>query len=506
MYFLSTDIGTTTLKVSVIDEELNFLFYKAVEIPVLRVEPQAAEHDPDLLFRTFLELAREAVSSVKAGIDALVFSGYLFGLVGVDSRGEPLTGILTWLDRRPVDILNEMYSKVSSSVVYERTGCPPLYIYQLAKMYWMYKRKPEVYAKVSYFMDAKGYFIYRLTGRIVFEKSSASGSQLLNIRSMMWDSEVLEELGLDESKLPELVEGDEVVGELKPEVASMIGLERSVPVIPGIFDGGSVAVGEGALGEGIGSSHLSTSTMLRVASNVPVVDRTGKMRFQTYYAFNGLWLPGGALNNAGIVLKWFRDNFAHVERFLSEETGSNVYDLITFEALKAPPGAGGLIFIPYILGERIPEFGNEASGVLFGIREHHTRAHVIRSLLEGVAYNLRLVKEALEENLLHVKEIRITGGGASSDLWLQIIADVLEVPVHRIQTKDAALWGATLLGMKALGLIKDVRAFAQSKANIAKTFTPVQERSEVYRDGYQLFKLLLEKIKPIYLYHASKRF
>ncbi|QOJ79185.1 gluconokinase [Infirmifilum lucidum] len=506
MYFLATDVGTTTLKVSVIDEKSNFLFYKTVEIPVLRAEHHAAEHDPEFLLRVFLELAREAVSSSKVKIDALVFSGYLFGLVGIDPQGEPLTGILTWLDRRPVEILGEMYSKVQPPLVYEKTGCPPLYIYQLAKIYWLYRRKPEIYRRTAYFVDVRGYLIYRLTGKVVFEKSSASGSQLLNMAAMEWDSELLEELGLDESKLPELVEGDRVVGELKPEVARLIGLEHSVPVIPGIFDGGSVAVGEGALSNGAGSSHLSTSTMLRVATHTPIVDKVGKMRFQTYYACEGIWLPGGALNNAGILLKWFRDNFAQLERIVSEETGINVYDLITLEASEAPAGAGGLVFIPYILGERIPEFGNEASGVLFGLREYHTRAHVVRSLLEGVAYNLKLVKEALAENSLHVREVRITGGGAGSDLWLQIIADVLEVPIHRIQAKDAALWGATILGMKALGQIRDVKTFAQSKAVIAKTFVPNEKNINTYRGAYNLFKLLLERIKPVYLYHASQSY
>jgi len=502
MNFLVADIGTTTLKVSIVSSESDFLFFKSVEVPVLRPEAQAAEHDPELLLQLFVKLASEAVSSSKVRIDALVFSGYLFGLTGVDASGEPLTGIITWLDRRPAEVLKEIYSKIQPSVVYERTGCPPLYIYQLAKIYWLYKRSPEKYARTRYFLDAKGYLLYKLTGRAVFEKSSASGAQLLNMRSMSWDHELLEELGLDASKLPELVEGDEIIGDLKPEVARLIGLEKPVPVIPGIFDGGSVAVGEGALSSGIGSSHLSTSTMLRVASDRPIVDGTGKMRFQTYYACDGVWLPGGALNNAGIVLRWFRDNFGHLEKLLSEELGENVYDALTLEAGQAPPGAGGLIFLPYLVGERIPEFGNEASGVLFGLREDHTRAHVIRSFLEGVAYNLRLVKEALEENTINVREVRITGGGASSDLWLQIIADVLEVPVRRVQTRDAALWGATLLGMKALGYIRDLRSYAERKARIAKTFTPSRENLDGYRKSYELFKLLLERIKPVYLRQA----
>lgn len=498
MPFLVADIGTSTLKVAVVDEDSNFLFFLSEEVPLLRPEPDAAEHDPERLFELFLTLSQKAISKTGVEIEGIVFSGYLFGLVALDKEGRPLTGLMTWLDRRPVEILDELYSKVGPSTLYEMSGCPPLYIYQLPKLYWLARRRPEIYVKTTHFLDAKGYLIYRLTGRLLFEKSSASGSQLLNMKKLEWNDELLNELGLDPSKLPELVEPDEVIGEVDKEIASHLGLKRPVPVIPGIFDGGSVAVGEGALSEGVGSSHLSTSTMIRVASRSPVIDKSGYMRFQTYYAFRGTWLPGGALNNAGIVLRWFRDNLGLAERIIAEELGVNIYDILNQEAGKAPPGSDGLIFLPFISGERIPEFGNNASGVLYGLRENHTRSHVIRSFMEGVAFNLRSVKEALEENSLKIVELRVTGGGAKSDLWLQIISDVLEVPVKRVSSIDASLLGATILGMKAVGKIRDIQKLAMEKSEISKTFMPSEGDAEVYRKNYSLYRMILKQIKIIF--------
>ncbi|MEZ0345915.1 MAG: gluconokinase [Infirmifilum sp.] len=499
MPFLAADLGTTTLKIGIVDENLNFLHFLSKEVPIIRKEAGAAEHDPEGLLHLFLDLSRRVLSEVNTEISGIVLSGYLFGLVALDSNGTPLTGIMTWLDRRPVEVLEEIYLKLPPSLVYQRTGCPPLFIYQLPKIFWIAKRKPLLYNKTACFLDAKGYLIYRLTGRRIMEKSSASGSQLMNLQTTEWDEELIGELGLEVNKLPELVEPIDIIGELDNEIANLLGLKSSVPVIPGIFDGGSVTVGEGALNESIGSSHLSTSTMIRVASKYPVIDRSGKMRFQTYYAFKGVWLPGGALNNAGIVLRWYRDTFGALEKIVSEDTGLDIFELLTFEAQQAPPGSDGLVFLPFLSGERIPEFGNSASAVLFGLRENHTNRHVIRSFMEGIAFNLKTVKEALEENSLKINELRITGGGAKSDLWLQIISDVLEIPVHRVYALDAALAGATIIGMKALGKIDDIREYSARNVKIGKSFAPNEDNIKTYRRSYRIYKELLNQIKPLFL-------
>jgi len=238
--------------------------------------------------------------------------------------------------------------------------------------------------------------------------------------------------------------------------------------------------------------------MLRVAHSEPLVDRFDEMRFQTYYLFDGVWLPGGAVNSAGVVLRWFRDNMGQVERMIARTTGLDPYDLLAREAEAAPPGSGGLLFLPYISGERFPTFGNYATGVLFGLKEHHTRSHVVRSFMEGVMLNLRLVAEALRENGLQFSEVRVTGGGARSRLWLQIMADVLEVPAKASVKGDAALWGTSLLALKATGSISDVARAAEEKFTPDLEVKPDEENTAVYREAFRKFEKLLSAVKPLF--------
>ncbi|MEM4638934.1 MAG: gluconokinase [Thermofilum sp.] len=495
MPVLAVDIGTSTIKAAVVDFDRGILASASEEIPLTRPEPGAAEHDPQLLLNKFKSVvSRVAVEEVEA----LALSGYLFGLVPLGKGGTPLSGVITWLDRRPAEAVSRILERVSPRELYEKTGCPPLGIYQLAKIVWLRERKEKTYREAEAFLDAKGFIVYNLLGEKLMDRSSASGSQLLNIRKLEWEYELLEELGVDAEKLPELEDSVKVVGEIPADRARELGLRSSTSLVLGVFDGAAVSVGEGALGRGVASSHLSTSTMLRVAHSEPLVDRFDEMRFQTYYLFDGVWLPGGAVNSAGVVLRWFRDNMGQVERMVARTTGLDPYDLLAREAEAAPPGSGGLLFLPYISGERFPTFGNYATGVLFGLKEHHTRSHVVRSFMEGVMLNLRLVAEALRENGLQFSEVRVTGGGARSRLWLQIMADVLEVPVKASVKGDAALWGTSLLALKATGSISDVARAAEEKFTPDLEVKPDEENTAVYREAFRKFEKLLSAVKPLF--------
>lgn len=497
MSILAIDIGTSTIKSSIVDEQGNILSTCSKEIDICSPEPGAALHDPNKLFETIILVSKDVIKKTRSEeIDAVVFSGYLFGLIPLNEREKPLYWVMTWLDKRPSVVIDEITSKWGLRELYERTGCPPLFIYQLSKIYWLRKYKKEIFEKTKRFLDVKGFIINRITGLNVMDVSTASGSQLLNIRKLEWDDLSLEIAGIKEEYLPELVDSDTVIGYISEDFAKKIGLNKPVPLIPGVFDGAAVAIGEGATSEGIGSSHLSTSTMLRVASKVPTVDKSEEMRFQTYYMVERIWLPGGAVNNAGIVLRWFRDNFGDLERIVAERSGNNIYELLDREAERAPPGSSGLIFLPYISGERFPGFGNYSSGVLFGLRLEHKRWHVIRALMEGVVLNLNIIKEALTDNGLSVKEIRVTGGGARSRLWLQMLADVTGIKVRRFKGEDAALLGSYILAMKALGERKSI--IMGEKDYLDEPIHPNELNKPLYDKKFQIFKKLVKTLTPIW--------
>lgn len=496
MPVLSVDIGTSTIKAALVDFDRGVLASASEEIPLTRPEPGAAEHDPQMLLQKFEKVVSKVAT---AEVEAVALSGYLFGLIPLSRDGTPLSGVITWLDRRPVEAVDRILEKVNPRELYERTGCPPLGIYQLAKIVWLKEKKERLYQEAETFLDTKGFIVHNLLGERVMDRSSASGSQLLNVRKLDWERELLEELGVAVEKLPELRDSTEVIGEIPANKARSLGLRGSIPLVLGVFDGAAVSVGEGALRQGVASSHLSTSTMLRVAHGEPLIDKSEEMRFQTYYLFDGIWLPGGAVNNAGVVLRWFRDHMGQIEKMVAEVTGLDSYDLLAKEAEAAAPGSHGLLFLPYISGERFPKFGNHAVGVLFGLKEHHTRAHVIRSFMEGVMLNLRLIAEALSENGLQFSEVRVTGSGAKSKLWLQIMADILEVPVKASVKSDAALWGTALIALKATGAIRDIARAAEEKFTPEVEVKPNEENTTVYREVFRRYEKLLNAVKPLFL-------
>jgi gluconokinase len=497
MRILAVDIGTSTVKSAVVDFEEGLRGFTSNEVPLQRPVPEAAEHEPNILVEILKGTIKETTRKGDTGeVDGVVFSGYLFGLIALDGQNKPLTNIFTWLDRRPTNYLSRLYQVLDPLDVYRRTGCPPLYIYQLAKLFWLKHDKETIISKTKTILDAKGYVLLQLVGEKVMDKSSASGSQLLNTHLLDWDYDLLQEIGIESDILPGLVEPDTVVGELPVSTAKELGLKSQVPVIAGVFDGAAVSVGLGGLGQEIATSHLSTSTMLRVASTEPIIDKSPQMRFQTYYCLKRMWLPGGAVNSGGIVLRWFRDNLGSLEKMLAQDLGISAYELLDREASLSPPGASGIIFLPYISGERFPTFGNNSSGVIFGLREWHTKRDILRAFMEGVAYNLNLVNEALRENNLNFREVRITGGGARSQLWLQILADVLNVPVKAFTRGDAALLGSALVARSTLDPGFNLAEFERSLV-FDSIAIPSQSRY-AYEGQYEKFKKVLSCLAPLF--------
>ncbi|RLE59547.1 MAG: hypothetical protein DRJ35_05505 [Thermoprotei archaeon] len=461
-----------------------------LEIPGIRDKEGIYEHDPKDVFYIFTSIVRKF--SKKYLVESLILSGYLFGFMAVDREGRPLTNIITWLDSRSRKYVKKIVDKIGARTIYEITGCPPLFIYPLSKLLWLKSEKELIYKKARAFLGVKGFILSQLFSDFVEEKSTASGTQLLDTHKLEWSTEVLDIFDIDFSKMPRLVESDSVVGYLDRDVAEKLGLRPNTPVVAGVFDGGAVAIGEGAVESGKGSSHLSTSAMVRVPSGKPVVDKSGEMRFQTYYLLENTWLPGGAVNNAGIVLKWFRENFGLVENVISKNTDVSAYEIIDTEAAKSPPGSRGLIFLPYISGERFPRFGNVASGVLYGLKFYHSRSDVIRSLYEGTIFNLKIILDAVRENKLTVEEVRVTGGGARSRVWLQIMADIFETKVYSFVKTDNVLLGSFIIAQKALGKIESVRRGAAKFAIPDLVFEPEEKNSKIYRLQYEKFRRLLD--------------
>lgn len=490
---LIIDIGTSNAKVGAVNSAGEVVARASREIQPCRPERGAYEHDPEVLWRTATDLAAEVAGPHRDSIAVVALSGYQFGLLPLDEAGEPLTGMMTLLDERPKRVMDQIRSELPVQEIYRRTGCPPLFTYGLPKLLWLKAEKPALFDRAARFADLKGFLLEKLTGRFVTEPSIAAATQLLNLRSRDWDAQVLEWVGIERSSLPEVVPGEKVAGDLAPPAAEEINLASTTPVLPGLYDGGSMILGMGGVDEQVAVCNLGTTAMLRGCADAPLLDDPEEMRLQTYPLTEGQWAVGGALNNAGVVLRWYRDAFAL----------DASYEQLTTRAAQVPAGAEGLICLPFLTGERDPRIGSLASGAFFGVREFHGEAHLVRSILEGVAYGLRMIRDAGAEHGFRPGSLQIGGSGARSDLWPQIVANVVDLPVEWSRTPDAALVGASMLGFTALGVHDDLSDAAEQMVRSGASFAPSGPIVETYEEAYGFFTQLVATMTGLYSLHAK---
>lgn len=487
---LAVDIGTTNIKAGIIDEDGNVLKVKSKELPIEKDDTGKAEHNPEEIFNIFISLVREIVLGYENKISLLVLSSYMFGLLPLDRNLKPLTGIITLLDLRARETFEELYKLVDFEELYKRTGCPPLFIYPFSRIYWLKRKKKDIFENARYYIGSKDYFLMRLLGELYTEPSQSISTQLMNVHTLKWDSYPLEFLGIKEENLPTIVLPEEILGKLPSESKELLGLKKDVYVLAGVYDGGAVGLGIGAIGDSVGVINIGTTGMLRVTYPKPVIDKDKTMRFQAYFLCSNRWYIGGAVNNAGIILKWFRDNIFNLS-----------YEELTFEAQKDE--SKNLFFLPFITGERYPEIGNIASGVFFGLRSFHNRNHMIRAGLEGVAFTLKMAFEALRENNIEIKELRAGGGGAKSSLWMNIFASVFNMPIKVTESEEAGLLGSALLGFTALKKFKNLEEATKRLVKIKNIYYPFEDLVLDYRNKFEFFKFLVKNLKEAFERHSN---
>jgi len=487
---LSVDIGTTNIKAGIIDPEGNILRAKTSELEVERDETGKAEHNPEKLFSNFISICRDVLNGYEDKIVLLVLSSYQFGLIPLDKDFRPLTGLITLLDIRPRETFDQLARKLDFEELYRRTGAPPLFISSLSKIYWLKRKRKEIFENARYFLSSKDYLLLRLLGKPYTEPSIASATQLMNINDLKWDAYPLDILGINEGYLPEIAQSEEIVGKISPEVRESLGLKKDVYVLPGVYDGGAIGLGIGAMGDSVGVMNIGTTAMLRIAYPKPVIDKDKRMRFQAYYLCSNKWFIGGAINNAGVVLKWLRDNLFDLP-----------YDELTSLAEKVQ--APDLFFLPFITGERYPEIGNIVSGVFWGLRSYHTKSHMIRAGMEGVAFTLRMAFDALKENEIEIKELRAGGGGTKSPLWMRIFSSVLNMPIKITECDEPALLGSAQLGFYALKIFKSLQEAREKLVKVKGIYHPEEKMLEYYERRYEFFKYLLKSLKNAFKKHSQ---
>lgn len=499
-FILAHDLGTTGNKASLYDSQgqvrASSFYGYGTELPRVNW----VEQNPEDWWQAVCISTRQllAAARVQPGdIACIAFSGQMMGCVAVDRQARPLRNAIIWADLRAVDEAQAMIDSVGADTVYRITGHRASPSYSGAKIMWVRQHQPEVFAQAHKFVHAKDFIVSRLTGNFVTDYSDASGMNLYDLKKWDWSDLILEAVGLDRSLLPELHPSTDVVGQVLAGVADEVGLAAGTPVVIGGGDGSCAAVGAGVVREGSAYNYLGSSSWIGIATREPILD-PAKRTFTWAHMVPGMFSPTGTMQAAGGSYQWLRDNFCLPEKDAAVELKVSPYELMNLQAEQSPPGANGLLFLPYLLGERSPRWNPKARAAFFGLTMKHNRADIVRATLEGITLNLRVILEAFEDQGASIEAMRVIGGGARGRLWRQIMADIYHKPVLRpALLEEATSLGAALAGGIGVGLFKDF--------SLAEQLTPIVDRTEpnpalgpVYDRLYRVFNQSYEAFEPLY--------
>lgn len=500
-FVLAYDLGTTGCKAVLFSSGRGHIIGGAFQGYETRYpQPTWAEQDPDHWWAAVCRATAEILSLPEVAAKDIVcisFSGQMMGCVPVDHHVQPLRPAIIWADQRSLVQADQIASNVGLERAYQITGHRVSPSYSAAKIMWLRDNEPDVFKKTFKFLQAKDYVAARLTGVLATDYSDASGTNLFDLRELRWSDELLAATGVPKDKLPEAFPSTAVIGVISAEGARATGLLEGTPVVIGGGDGACAAAGAGVVGSGVAYNYVGSSSWIGVATPEPLYDQ--KMRtFNWVHVVPGLYSPTGTMQAAGTSYQWLRDQICALEVETASRKGASPYELMDEMAAAAPPGADRLLFLPYLVGERSPRWNPRARGAFIGLTVKHTRSHLIRSVMEGVAFNLKVILEAFLDQGTTVGEMRLIGGAAKSDLWSQIMADVYQVPLYRNRFPlEATSLGAALVGGVGIGILADFSAAAQV-CSFELAHLPRAECRDVYRTMYELFQQAYENLVPVF--------
>lgn len=497
-YVIGIDIGTTSTKAVLFTTKGDTVCRYAVGYPLSSPTMGAAEQDPEEIFTAVITTVKKVITASQIEPTQLIcwsFSTAMHSLIAVDAQGKLLSKSITWADNRSAKWAQKIKQKQYGHEIYLRTGTPIHPMSPFVKLIWLRKEHPELFERVAKFISIKEYVFYRFFHHYVVDYSIASATGLLNLKTLTWDTEALEIAGITEAQLSELVPTTHILKPIQAELAQAMGIRADTPTVIGANDGVLSNLGVGAIAPGVVAVTVGTSGAVRALVDHPVSDP--QERLFCYVLTEKQWLVGGAVNNGGIALRWVRDQLTDTEVRAAQRLGKDPYDLITMLAETVPPGSGGLIFHPYLMGERSPLWDANARGSFFGLSLNHTKAHLVRAVLEGIVFNLSLVLQALEDFTGKAERIQATGGFARSHLWRQMMADIFERDVTVPQQYESSCLGAAVLGLYALQEISSLNIVGEM---IGETYLhqPIAANVATYQKILPIYTRLLHSFQGEY--------
>ncbi len=477
--YCGTDIGTSSVKTVIFDKNFIPLYKEVNSYELISQQKNRAELNPDEVYEAVLKSLADCNKKVKeAGkkLKFIAFSSALHTLIAVDDSYKPLTNCITWADTRAMEFHDLLEPYNAANKLYYKTGCPPHAIYMPAKILWLKKYSPEVYKKTSKFITIKEYIIARLSGESVVDYSLASGGGLLNIHKKDWEEKLLDYLEIDRSNLSELVDSKTII-KMSKSAQELIG--DNIPLVVGSGDGPLANLGSGSLQENKYVATIGSSGAVRVFARKPVLDPVS--RTWCYMLDEDIYLPGGAINNGGIVLQWLKDNF--FPDYYTEK--DDFFEVINNYVDKVPPGSNGLLFLPFLTGERSPNWNSFARGLIIGLGLNHTKKDLTKAAMEGILFRMYSIILALEDMMHECNEVLASGGFTNSEAWMQMMADVFGTRIISYREHEASATGAAFMGAVACGIYDDYNSIKPGfEINTIKE--PDREHNKQYN---YLFKL-----------------
>lgn len=497
-YVIGVDIGTTSTKSVLFQVDGTVISSSSVEYPLLSPAPDAAEQDPEEIFQAVIKSIKQTIqSSHVAPTDILCvsFSSAMHSVIAVDKKGRPLTKCITWADNRSSMWAEKIKNEMNGHQIYLRTGTPIHPMSPFSKLTWLRHEHQELFSRSYKFISMKEYVFYKLFKKYIIDYSIASATGMFNLTSLKWDEEALAVAGVTEKQLSEPVPTTYRLTGMDETFAREMNLPTDIPFVAGAGDGVLSNLGVNAIEPGAVAVTLGTSGAIRTVTDRPVTDPQG--RIFCYALTEDHWVIGGPVNNGGMIFRWVRDQLCSSEMETALRLGKDPYEVLTEMAARVKHGSDGLLFHPYLAGERAPLWDANARGSFFGLGLYHKKEHLIRAVMEGVIFNLYTVLIAIKERIGEPEKIQATGGFARSELWRQMMADIFNREVYVPESFESSCLGAAIIGLYSLGEVNTLNVVSDMVGAIYH-HRPNKENAAIYQELIPIYIRLSQLLREEY--------
>jgi xylulokinase len=504
MYYIGLDIGTSSVKALLVSAEGEVVDSATPEYPFQTPKPLWSETDPDVWWEATCNAIRSLLSEIDPSeVTAVGLTGQMHGMVALDNKGLVLRPCIMWNDQRSFRECDEITQKVGEGDLLRITGNPVLAGFTAPKVLWVKNNEPEVFSSIDKIVLPKDYIRYKLSSEFFTDVSDASGTSLLDVGNRKWSNEMLDALEWPTQWMPEVTESTEATAKVSQEASALTGLPIGTPIIAGGGDQAAQAVGCGIVKEGMVSATLGTSGVVFAQSDEYRVEPEGKLH-AFCHAVPGKWHLMGVMLSAAGSFQWYKNQLGREEQKLESEGGSNAYDTLTASAETVPPGSEGLIFLPYLSGERTPHPDPHARGCFIGLSVRHEKRHLTRAVLEGVSFGLNDSVELMRNLGVNPKEIVLSGGGTRSALWKQMLADIFSSRCTMVNALEGAAYGAAVLAAVGSGAFSSVEDACDRWIRQTEVVEPSGENSS-YDKFYSIYRSLYPKLQETFRSLADDR-